>query len=639
MRPLAAAVSALVLGAVLVAVPTSAQADDPDVRVSGDSTVYTDPALDDEDTTRIRGVLRGVVVEHDPSDPSTSVRPESVEPVVVTADGLHVPVSFDVEEVAPAGSPVVAELVDGPALDSALAGEPEQPVEVATASFTTASAATTVPHRAYLAIVANSDSSVAATATVESRLATGLQWWATESGVSFTRAATSRYSSGLAAGGTRCGLGSPNALWNEAAQRFPTVDFRAPGNHLVVVVGDDCDGTGIGTLGGSMSDGGAVTLTESAGVFTATIAHEVGHNVGLEHANLGAVEYWDLYSPMGLAVQGTGTTALDSEYRDELGLAGAGEIVVVPSGTSTTRTLSARGGSTGLRGLEVRSGGTSHWVEWRPGTGRDAQGYYPLEAQGTWVSRTRTYPMGVTVSTRATGTSGPTSLRPRTADGVEHGAWRVGQTYTSGAVTVRVDQVSAAGATVTVANGATVPPPAAPLPLTAATPTVSGTPKVGVKLTAVPGTWTTGTTFAYQWYVNGAAIASARSAAYTPTAGARGKRLTVRVTGSRAGHVTTSRTSAATRTVAYGTLRTSAPRISGTVKVGRKLTLVRGTWTSGTTFSYRWYVNGTAIKGATRSSYTLTKGTKGKRITVKVTGRRTGYTTVTRTSARTSVVR
>ena len=113
----------------------------------------------------------------------------------------------------------------------------------------------------------------------------------------------------------------------------------------------------------------------------------------------------------------------------------------------------------------------------------------------------------------------------------------------------------------------------------------------------------------------------------------------MRVTGSRAGHVTTSRTSAATRTVAYGTLRTSTPRISGTAKVGRKLTLVRGTWTSGTSFSYRWYVNGKAIKGATKSSYTLTKGTKGKRITVKVTGRRSGYTTVTRTSARTSVVR
>lgn len=342
---------------------------------------------------------------------------------------------------------------------------------------------------------------------------------------------------------------------------------------------------------------------------------------------------------MGLAIVGTGPTALDSEYRDQLGLADAGELEVVPAGTAVTRTVAARGAGSGLRGLEVRAGATSHWVEWRPGTGRDAQGYYPLEAQGTWVSRTRTYPMGITVSTRATGTSGPTSLRPRTADGVQHGAWRVGQTYTSGAVTVRVDQISASGATVTVANGATVPPPATPLPLTAATPTVSGTPKVGVKLTAVPGTWTTGTTFAYQWYVDGAAIASARSAAYTPTAGARGKRLTVRVTGSRAGHVTTSRTSAATRTVAYGTLRTSTPRISGTAKVGRKLTLVRGTWTSGTSFSYRWYVNGKAIKGATKSSYTLTKGTKGKRITVKVTGRRSGYTTVTRTSARTSVVR
>lgn len=633
MRPLAAAVSGLVLGALLVVVPTSAQADDPDVRVDGDAVVYTDPALEDEDTTRVRGVLRDVVVEHGPSDPATAAGAESVEPVVVTADGLHVPVSFDVEEVAPAGSPVVAELVDGPALDSALEGEPEQPVEVAAASFTTASAATSVPHRAYLAIVANSDASVAATATAENRLAAGLQWWATESGVSFTRAATSRYSSGLAAGGTRCGLGSPNALWSEAAQQFPTVDFSAPGNHLVVVVGDDCDGTGIGTLGGSMADGGATTLTENPSVFTATVVHELGHNVGLEHANLEGVEYWDLYSPMGLAIVGTGPTALDSEYRDQLGLADAGELEVVPAGTAVTRTVVARGAPSGLRGLEVRAGATSHWVEWRPGTGRDAQGYYREEVDGAYVSSTRKYPLGVTVSTRATQGTGMTSLRPRVSGSTRFGAWKVGETYTSGSLTVRVDAITAEGATVTVANGVVLPE------VPGSTPTITGVPKVGVVLYSKPGVWADGASLSYQWRADGAVIPDATRSVYRPTAATRGKRITVRVTGALAGHRATARTSASTATVAYGTLTTSTPRISGTVKVGRKLTLVRGTWTSGTSFSYRWYVNGKAIKGATKSSYTLTKSTKGKRITVKVTGRRSGYTTVTRTSARTSVVR
>ena len=91
--------------------------------------------------------------------------------------------------------------------------------------------------------------------------------------------------------------------------------------------------------------------------------------------------------------------------------------------------------------------------------------------------------------------------------------------------------------------------------------------------------------------------------------------------------------------VAYGTLTTAAPRISGTVKVGRRLSVVRGTWTAGTAFTYRWYANGRAISGATRSTYVPTKGVKGKRLTVKVTGRKTGYTTVARVSARTAAVR
>jgi len=44
------------------------------------------------------------------------------------------------------------------------------------------------------------------------------------------------------------------------------------------------------------------------------------------------------------------------------------------------------------------------------------------------------------------------------------------------------------------------------------------------------------------------------------------------------------------------------------------------------------------IKRATALTYTLVKADKGKKIRVKVTGRNTGYTTLTRTSAKTRTV-
>ncbi len=67
--------------------------------------------------------------------------------------------------------------------------------------------------------------------------------------------------------------------------------------------------------------------------------------------------------------------------------------------------------------------------------------------------------------------------------------------------------------------------------------------------------------------------------------------------------------------------------------MGRRLTAVRGTWTAGTTFSYRWYANGRAIVGATGRTFTPKARHAGKRISVRVTGRQAGYRTLALTSA------
>lgn len=172
------------------------------------------------------------------------------------------------------------------------------------------------------------------------------------------------------------------------------------------------------------------------------------------------------------------------------------------------------------------------------------------------------------------------------------------------------------------------------LPTTTA-PTLSSTVRVGVATRATVSGWTSGMTLSYQWKRNGKSISGATRSSYTPVAADRGQRLTVTVGGKRSGYVTTSRTSSS-RTVGYGILSLPTPKISGTRKVGATLTAVRGAGISGAAYSYQWYSQRTAISGATRSKRTLTWREGGDRITVKVTVRKPGYTTLSKTSSMTA---
>jgi uncharacterized protein YkwD len=87
------------------------------------------------------------------------------------------------------------------------------------------------------------------------------------------------------------------------------------------------------------------------------------------------------------------------------------------------------------------------------------------------------------------------------------------------------------------------------------------------------------------------------------------------------------------------TLTTSAAKVRGSRKVGATLTAQHGTWTSGTSFSYQWYRNSKAIEGATRKTLKLKTADRGDRFSVRITGKKSGYTTASRTSAYTSRVR
>lgn len=174
---------------------------------------------------------------------------------------------------------------------------------------------------------------------------------------------------------------------------------------------------------------------------------------------------------------------------------------------------------------------------------------------------------------------------------------------------------------------------AASAALKSAIPKVLGSARVGATLTARPGSWTSGTSFSYQWLRNGTSIPQATRSAYALTAADLGRQISLKVTGKKSGYSTVSKTSGKTGKVKVGTLKGATPRVTGTTKVGSTLKVSRGIWSTGVAFSYQWLRNGKAIAKATGTGYKLVAADTSKKISVKVTAKRVGYSTLARTSA------
>jgi len=87
-------------------------------------------------------------------------------------------------------------------------------------------------------------------------------------------------------------------------------------------------------------------------------------------------------------------------------------------------------------------------------------------------------------------------------------------------------------------------------PVAKALPAITGTTKVGKTLTASRGTWdSSGLTFTYQWLRDGKAISGATKNTYVLTSSDAGKKLSVKVTAKRAGHLAGTATSKQTAAV------------------------------------------------------------------------------------------
>jgi hypothetical protein len=169
-------------------------------------------------------------------------------------------------------------------------------------------------------------------------------------------------------------------------------------------------------------------------------------------------------------------------------------------------------------------------------------------------------------------------------------------------------------------------------------PSTTGTPQVGKAFVVDPGTWApTGVTLKYAWYADGVALATALSASYTPKPADLGKHLTVKVTASKTGYASMSVTTSPSAAVAPAELvNTVAPAISGTAKVGSRLTVSRGSWSATpSSFAFQWYRDGVPIVGATAQTFLLTENESGHDVNASVTVAKPGY--ATSTAASTSV--
>ncbi|GAA4745327.1 hypothetical protein GCM10023350_32690 [Nocardioides endophyticus] len=174
-----------------------------------------------------------------------------------------------------------------------------------------------------------------------------------------------------------------------------------------------------------------------------------------------------------------------------------------------------------------------------------------------------------------------------------------------------------------------------------AAPTVSGIAKVGSTLTASAGTWNpTDAKVSYQWYANGAAIPSATKSTLPITGGLLGQSIKVKTTASKTGFAKKAATSAATAAVLPGVLTsTTAPAVSGVVKVDKTLTLNQGAWNvAPDSTTVQWYADGQPIAGAVTGTLKLTPDLAGRAITASVTASRAYYDPIAVATAATAPV-
>ena len=175
---------------------------------------------------------------------------------------------------------------------------------------------------------------------------------------------------------------------------------------------------------------------------------------------------------------------------------------------------------------------------------------------------------------------------------------------------------------------------------TSKAPAVKGSPQVGAKLTADPGSWSPDATYTYQWFVATTAVTGATGSTYVPTPQQLGKSLSVQVTAEAPGYTPSAVRSAASHAVAPGVAsNVVAPSVVGDAMVGQSVAASPGTWSvTPAHVAYQWVLDGSPIPGATTARYAPKTTDGGHLLTVGVTATATGYAPATKQAAPKRVV-
>ncbi|MFD3450998.1 Ig-like domain-containing protein [Streptomyces sp. NPDC058691] len=162
-------------------------------------------------------------------------------------------------------------------------------------------------------------------------------------------------------------------------------------------------------------------------------------------------------------------------------------------------------------------------------------------------------------------------------------------------------------------------------PTVVTAPKVTGTVKVASTVTCSV-TFGGATSVTYAWLKDGKTVSGKTAKTLGLTSTDYKHKISCRPTGANSTGKTTATSPALTVGVGPALKNVTKPSVSGTAKVGKRVTAKVGTWKpSGTSYSYVWRRDGHTIKGATHSSYVLTKSDRKHLISVLVTAKRSGY--------------
>ncbi len=163
-------------------------------------------------------------------------------------------------------------------------------------------------------------------------------------------------------------------------------------------------------------------------------------------------------------------------------------------------------------------------------------------------------------------------------------------------------------------------------------PQIEGSFTVGSQVVAKNGYWPQDVALKFNWLRNGVPIVGQTAATYKLVPSDLGKSITFQASGTLilepVGQVISQ-----PFTVTSGRMKTTAPKISGTIKVGSTVRAVCPPWVTSAQLSYKWSANGSLLRGAVKSTLPLTKSLKGKKILVTVTQKATGYIVESKSSS------